>query len=725
MTNRYTNLSYSNLNDLPLLSLPFEQLQGVLSASQQAKDQFDELSGLTPKYIQNSASDVKLAGTVKQYQNDVAAQLAEIAQSGDANKYRRELANARKNIVKMWQPGGAANALETRYAEDLKDQETVRAAFKDNAHVGEYIIRNKQYGDVDYNAAQGTYKNLNRSTYFRDIKDEDISKWFQDNSKIIKEQLFKEGVSNDQINSITSVRDYWAIKGVPFNRLVAIFDNMFPDDFKKSIYQKAAADKYFNPSLPDIGQSPYQLEEKDGELVPKMDAEGNYLLDLTNPVGRLFQGYGVAGTYQDIEHDRKVIDDKAALEAIKHSNRKKEIDYENRIQTTTMMTRLMNNNNAMPELKIDENGNVLTDLDTGEKKEARTFMERLMGSSGITNTPGGDPTMSQMIGGGVKQQSSVKINLIERIKSGKGEDIAPGITGIYNKFSEEPFFKELSPAQQSKYVAQQYNNLKEQMQTFDVAMDIPTGKNADKETKTMQYQVVGEKGSWGLMGQAALHVYNPSGGINGEVMSAEKLAEKLGYGKDVKAFQEAARWTSTVRADNPAIPSGHHVHVKHKKTGELVTILVSPESVEQNMIKTPAYVGNAPRFNPKEQSEVFFTNIPEIDKATGGPIYTRRETVFPSDQLEQTKRSIENAYARGEAVYDDNGKKITSLSQLVGYVSKFENEKQNLLRNPANNKPTIQLGVYNANTQERIGGQREWDAINNQIEARSRNYGQE
>ena len=122
MTNRYTNLSYSNLNDLPLLSLPFEQLQGVLSASQQAKDQFDELSGLTPKYIQNSASDVKLAGTVKQYQNDVAAQLAEIAQSGDANKYRRELANARKNIVKMWQPGGAANALETRYAEDLKDQ---------------------------------------------------------------------------------------------------------------------------------------------------------------------------------------------------------------------------------------------------------------------------------------------------------------------------------------------------------------------------------------------------------------------------------------------------------------------------------------------------------------------------------------------------------------------------------------------------------------------------
>lgn len=702
-TNRYTNLSYSNLNDLPLLSLPFEQLQGVLSASQQAKDQFDELSGLTPKYIQNSASDVKLAGTVKQYQNDVAAQLAEIAQSGDANKYRREFANARKNIVKMWQPGGAANALETRYAEDLKDQETVRAAFKDNAHVGEYIIRNKQYGDVDYNAAQGTYKNLNRSTYFRDIKDEDISKWFQDNSKIIKEQLFNEGVSNDQINSITSVRDYWAVKGVPFNRLVAIFDNMFPDDFKKSIYQKAAADKYFNPSLPDIGQSPYQLEEKDGELVQKMDKEGNYLLDLTNPIGRLFQGYGVAGTYQDIEHDRKVIDDKAALEAIKHANRKKEIDYENRIQTNTMMTRLMNNNNAMPELKIDENGNLLTDMNMEESLDKGYFK----GGSYSYNAP------------------KKAISGIEMIKSGKAEDIAPGITGIYNKFSEEPFFKELSPAQQSKYVAQQYNNLKEQMQTFDVAMDIPTGANADKETKTMQYQVVGEKGSWGLMGQAALHVYNPSGGINGEVMSAEKLAKELGYGTDVKAFQEAARWTSTVRADNPAIPSGHHVHVKHKKTGELVTILVSPESVEQNMIKTPAYVGNAPRFNPKEQSEIFFTNIPEIDKATGGPIYTRRETVFPSDQLEQTKRSIENAYARGEAVYDDNGKKITSLSQLVGYVSKFENEKQNLLRNPANNKPTIQLGVYNANTQERIGGQREWDAINNQIEARSRNYGQE
>lgn len=701
--NRYTTLAYSNLNDLPLLQLPFEQLQGILSASQQAKDQFDELSGLTPKYIQNSASDVKLAGTVKQYQNDVAAQLADIAASGDANKYRRELANARRNIVKMWQPGGAANALETRYAEDLKDQETVRAAFKDNAHVGEYIIRNKQYGDVDYNAAQGTYKNLNRSTYFRDIKDEDISKWFQDNSKIIKEQLFNEGVSNDQINSITSVRDYWAIKGVPFNRLVAIFDNMFPDDFKKSIYQKAAADKYFNPSLPDIGQSPYQLEEKDGELVQKMDKEGNYLLDLTNPIGRLFQGYGVAGTYQDIEHDRKVIDDKKALEDIKHANRKKEIDYENRIQTNTMMTRLMNNNNAMPELKIDENGNLLIDMNMEESLDKGYFK----GGSYSYNAP------------------KKAISGIEMIKSGKAEEMAPGITGIYNKFSEEPFFKELSPAQQSKYIGQQYNNLREQMQTFDVAMDIPTGANADKQTKSMQYQVVGEKGAWGLMGQAALHVYNPSGGINGEVMPAEKLAEKLGYGKDVKAFQEAARWTSTVRADNPAIPSGHHVHVKDKKSGQLVTILVSPESVERNVIKTPAYVGNAPRFNPKEQSEVFFTNIPEIDNVVGGPMYTRRETVFPSDQLEQARRGIENAYARGEDVYDDKGRKITSLPQLVEYVSKFENEKQNLLRNPANNKPTIQLGVYNANTQERIGGQETWDAINNQIEARARNYGQE
>lgn len=701
--NRYTTLAYSNLNDLPLLQLPFEQLQGILSASQQAKDQFDELSGLTPKYIQNSPSDVKLAGTVKQYQNNVAAQLADIAASGDANKYRRELANARRNIVKMWQPGGAANALETRYAEDLKDQETVRAAFKDNAHVGEYIIRNKQYGDVDYNAAQGTYKNLNRSTYFRDIKDEDISKWFQDNSKIIKEQLFNEGVSNDQINSITSVRDYWAIKGVPFNRLVAIFDNMFPDDFKKSIYQKAAADKYFNPSLPDIGQSPYQLEEKDGELVQKMDKEGNYLLDLTNPIGRLFQGYGVAGTYQDIEHDRKVIDDKKALEDIKHANRKKEIDYENRIQTNTMMTRLMNNNNAMPELKIDENGNLLIDMNMEESLDKGYFK----GGSYSYNAP------------------KKAISGIEMIKSGKAEEMAPGITGIYNKFSEEPFFKELSPAQQSKYIGQQYNNLREQMQTFDVAMDIPTGANADKQTKSMQYQVVGEKGAWGLMGQAALHVYNPSGGINGEVMPAEKLAEKLGYGKDVKAFQEAARWTSTVRADNPAIPSGHHVHVKDKKSGQLVTILVSPESVERNVIKTPAYVGNAPRFNPKEQSEVFFTNIPEIDNVVGGPMYTRRETVFPSDQLEQARRGIENAYARGEDVYDDKGRKITSLPQLVEYVSKFENEKQNLLRNPANNKPTIQLGVYNANTQERIGGQETWDAINNQIEARARNYGQE
>jgi len=80
--NRYTQLSYSNF-DLPMLQLPFEQLNELVGSFQKSKDEFDALSELMPKYIKDSQSDTELVGQIKSYQNQVVNQLADVAATGD------------------------------------------------------------------------------------------------------------------------------------------------------------------------------------------------------------------------------------------------------------------------------------------------------------------------------------------------------------------------------------------------------------------------------------------------------------------------------------------------------------------------------------------------------------------------------------------------------------------------------------------------------------------
>ena len=649
-SNRYTNLSYSNLNDLPLLSLPFEQLQGVLSASQQAKDQFDELSGLTPKYIQNSPSDVKLAGTVKQYQNDVAAQLAEIAQSGDANKYRRELANARKNIVKMWQPGGAANALETRYAEDLKDKETVRKAFENAPRIGEYILGTKQYNDVNYNAAQGTYSNVSRSTYHRNVEEKEINDWFDKNLGNVKDSLLNEGYSKKQIDGITTMHDFWKIDGVPFNKLVETFTNLFPQEYASSIYQREAANRYYNPSLPQVNPNIFQTEEKDGEQRVKLDKSGNYMLNTDNPIAQMIQGYSQLGERKTITHDRKFDDNEIALENHKSALKKQE----NQEQWRMLNTLTVGNTGGVPgmNLNIDDKGNI---IEIGSQLK------------GKSNNPLG----GNMVDFTVTPTVAKSTSFISAIQSGELEKKYPGVQDLYSRFNKGDAFKNLSPKQQATYIQEQYNKLSQQQKTTDFTVYAPSDEKTLKNANTV---LIGSQGRPGQIAQQTIYAFDPSKGIAGKPMSFTEMLNQ--YGLSSEDWTKSASFYGNATSSNPLQPSGNIITLVDKKNN-VVTIFASPESIAKESIKAPGYIASAPMYTAAKESQTFYTGIPEFDGQVQGGFRTRRLEVFATDQLEAQKDQLTNMWLNGKLSQQEYNNQVRDIETNLDKL--YRSPKENAL----------------------------------------------
>lgn len=652
MGNRYTNLSYSNLNDLPLLSLPFEQLQGVLSASQQAKDQFDELSGLTPKYIQNSPSDVQLAGTVKQYQNDLAVQLAEIAASGDANKYRRELANARRNIVKMWQPGGAAHALETRYQEDIKDAESVRKAFESAPRIGEAILGQKKYNDVNYNAAQGTYSNVPRSTYHKNIEEKELNEWFNKNLDNVKDSLLNEGYDRKAIDGITTMHDFWKTEGVPFNKLVEVFTNLFPEEYKNSIYQREQAERYYNPSLPPISPNIFQTEvnKKTGEQVVKLDDKGRYVLNTDNPIAAMIQGYSQLGERRNITHDRKFDDNEIALENHKSALKKQE----NQEQWRMLNTLTVGNTGGVPEMKlnIDEKGNII-ETDSELK--------------GKSNNPLGGNMVDFTVNPTVKKS----IPFVQAIRSGELEKQYPGVQDMYNRFNQNPTFKNLSATQQAKYVQEQYNKVSQQQKTTDFTVYAPSD---EKTLKNANSVLVGSQGRPGQISQQTIYAFDPAKGIQGKPMSFTEMLNT--YNIDSKQWTERASFYGNATSSNPLQPSGNIITLVDKKNN-VVTIFASPESLAKESIKTPGYLASAPMYTASKESQTFYTGIPEFDNQTKTGFKTRRLEVFASDQLQAQKDQLTSQWLNGKLTQQEYNTQVKNIDTDLDRL--YKNPKENAL----------------------------------------------
>jgi hypothetical protein len=314
MGNRYTNLSFNSLNDLPHLQLPYKELDSLLGEQQSKLDLFDASANLVPKYIQQSEDDRLLAGQIMKYQQDVKSQLTDIAKTGDVNSYMQGLTQAQNQIKKLYSPGGAADVLQQRLAQKEARDKQIDEFYKTNPKLATYYKQTTPYNKVGYNAQTGEYQPINS---FGNVKphvdEEDINTWFNTNLDNVKDSLLQSGVSKSKLDAITSLTDFWQVEGVSKDKLVSVFTTLFPKEFQDSLYQEETANKYFSGDSTPVDTNVFTKDEK-----------GEYKLNMNNPVGRRIEGYSTLGSRKKVIHDRVKDDNEIALEGYKSQLRKKE-----------------------------------------------------------------------------------------------------------------------------------------------------------------------------------------------------------------------------------------------------------------------------------------------------------------------------------------------------------------------------------------------------------------
>lgn len=156
MTNRYTELSFNSLKDLPMLSLPYDALNDMLGQNQANILATDSMTSMAPKFIQESVFATDAAKQINQYQQQTKEKLAQIAATGNTRDYMAALDQTQQEIAKLYRPGGLAYNLEQDYAKYTqhvaKEQERLSKGEIDQYQFQQSIKNPLQ----QYDAAKGT-----------------------------------------------------------------------------------------------------------------------------------------------------------------------------------------------------------------------------------------------------------------------------------------------------------------------------------------------------------------------------------------------------------------------------------------------------------------------------------------------------------------------------------------------------------------------------------------
>lgn len=180
MSNKYTRLAPSSgLNDLPMVSIPFEQLDQLAGTAQQEKNTFDRVNAMKFNSLER---DKGLASKVNEYQANIGSQLTDVAHTKSVSEYRSALWDATKNLVNLRQPGGAVYALEERFKQDASVRKQMYDKYKKDASSINYEYALSQYdpGDINFNIDRGTFNSISAPNVQNYL---DIRKELEDTAK--------------------------------------------------------------------------------------------------------------------------------------------------------------------------------------------------------------------------------------------------------------------------------------------------------------------------------------------------------------------------------------------------------------------------------------------------------------------------------------------------------------------------------------------------------------
>lgn len=186
-----------------MITLPFEQIYAQMQQAQSQKDTFDTMTGLMPKHLQADTEDAKV------YRDMVDAAVEGVTNafaSGNTKGALRMLHTAQRDLMKAWQPGGLANALEQRYAQAQEAQKAISEHTQDfkQPHYAAYFenqLQNQIGRGTGYNPDTGSYNTISTPQMVDEvILADEVDK------------LFKDWAVEQNVNIEQSPDGYWYYK---------------------------------------------------------------------------------------------------------------------------------------------------------------------------------------------------------------------------------------------------------------------------------------------------------------------------------------------------------------------------------------------------------------------------------------------------------------------------------------------------------------------------------
>lgn len=549
-SNRYTNLAWSSLRDLPHLTLPYQELDSILQSQQNKIDITKASTDLVPDYIKDSSSDRQLAGQIMQYQQGVKQQLADIAKTGNVPAYMQALNQVQEQVKRLYQPGGAADILKQRKLQDEGEKKRLYEFYKDKPDWADYAIKNRKYNDVGYNSQTGEFNNINTfgNTPVH-VQPKEIDEWANRNLDNIKDSLLEDAeiskkVTRKQLDAITSVYDFWQLKGVPYEKIAFALANTIPKEYVQSLYHQAQVDRFYNPNMPEL----------DPNIFVKGD-DGKDKLNINNPVGRLLHGYALEGERKNLEHNRIKDDNEVKLLKIKDQI---ENPY---IPPTSGYTEAVKNPLliGLSEIKVIDG-----------KPQPKTKLEEHI-------------PQSQIIYGedkyGVYKKTYTKDNISEQ-----ENDLIEGIKERYKtKYSKDISDKQLEQA---------YNTLIEDRKSSAITFEQITDP---KQLKNLNDRVLGSEKKIVNIGVRPVYFLDSSGNVT-RPMNAQDAIDRLGVENLDKGIE------GKISADNSlGLPSGDYA-TAIDKNGKFVTMIIGNRSIEEDAHFAPVNKLSKPKYTLKPET---------------------------------------------------------------------------------------------------------------------------
>lgn len=566
------------------------------------------LNRIMPNYLRNSPTDVEAAKQFKSKYDSIIEQTSEAFANGNINEGRRLMSQGLRQIEQDQLPGGDFYELERRVGEYQNEVKRLRELYKDNPRIAEYAIANK-IGLTDFrNPETGEAQSIqSASDIYKDVSDKDISAWFNQTLDNIKDTLIQQGWSRNKVDAITTIHDLKTLTGREFSDVMGILVNTFPEEFKQSIAQRYAADKYFNPNLPNI--DPTKVFEttvnERGELEILTDDKDRPVFANT-PMANMIRGYALAGTRITPKDQLVEDDDEILLENLKHNLRKKEIDYEFNLGNETLRTQVFTKGSGMPELNLTFDKKGLRD----ERVEMRwsQINKQLEPKTVVSHKP----------------------NFKEYIKSEEAEREYPALVDLGHRFND--YIENLSDDKAFDFLVKKYNEKRDALQTADVQYEIYGNPKRLQARREVLIGSVDRNGTGRIGNIRNKTIIVRSEGSEPKAYKFQDFLNQYGITKE--EFIGNTSVHGSIRSDNPLVASGEEMSYT-REDGTGISFTASDISLEDAQFKSPEYTLHQARaYGGVDKTKSVYIGVPELDQQYGR-VYAEGQDLYESDIIAQ------------------------------------------------------------------------------------------